>query len=229
MPPLVIAALALAAAKVVKGVIDKNKASKIDNQFTPYQVSPYAQEELATARQAYNGRMAGAATEERNIDTGQASYNDFVDRNATSGAQALALAATGQARSDKAYSDLAVKEQQNKYGLLSNLNSAYQNMTNENDKVYQSKLQKYYIDTNQKRQLNAAGDQNIWGGVSDIATNAFGPNGFGSGSGSDDSGGGFNPASMVQNNTNNTMSNTSPASAWGSNLPLWHAPINNGG
>lgn len=167
MPPLLIAGLALAAAKVVKGVVDKNKASKIDAQFQPYQKSEAAQNQLDTARQMFNGRMAGAATEERNIDTSQAAYNDFLDRNTTNGAQKLALAAAGQSRANQAYSDLAVKEQQNKYGLLANMNHAYANMIREDDKVYQSKLYKYSMDTNQKRALNESGDQNIFGGISD--------------------------------------------------------------
>lgn len=165
MPPLVIAGLALAAAQVGKGIADKVKANKIKTQYTPYQVSPYVQEQLGTARQMMNGRMNGAATEERNIDTGQASYNSFIEKNASSGAQALALAATGQSRANEAYSQLAMKEQQNKYGLLANLNQAYAAMTNEDDKVYQSKLGKYNIDINQKRALNTSGEQNIFSGL----------------------------------------------------------------
>lgn len=151
------------------GIFQNIQGNKIDPQYSPYQKSPYAAQQLGIAQQLFNGRMFGANDLERNIAASQAGYQNNVNRNATDSSQALALGGLSQGITNNAYQDLQTKEQQNKYGLLNNLNQGYQAMVSEGDKEYQDKLLKYQIDLQQKNMLKNAAYSNIFGGVGDIA------------------------------------------------------------
>lgn len=155
--------------KLLFGIHQNNLANQINPVFNQYQTSPYAKNQLGIAQQLFNAPMAGAVTEQQNIGANQANTNATVQRNATDSGQALAIAAGTQGQSNQAYSDLGVKEAQNKYSLLNNLNAGYSAMTNEGDKVYQSMLDKYKMDTEQQQQLRGAGAQNIFGAGSDLS------------------------------------------------------------
>lgn len=148
---------------MVKGIGQMNAANQINPQFTQYTASPYAKYQLGTAQNIYNGRMAGADAEERNIANSQANFNNTVQRNATDGSQVLALAAAGQGQANNAYNQLGIQEQQNKYALLNNLNSAYAANINEGDKVYKSQLDKYKMDLERQAMLEGAGAKNVFG------------------------------------------------------------------
>lgn len=155
--------------KLIFGAHQNHLANQIHPVFNPYTTSPYAKAQLGTAQSLFNAPMAGAAEEARNIQTAQANTSAGIQRNATDSSQALLLNQQSQGIANNAYSDLQVKTAQNKYSLLSNLNSAYGAMTNEGDKVYNSMLEKYGIDTQQQQQLRNSGAQNMFGAGSDLA------------------------------------------------------------
>jgi hypothetical protein len=62
-----------------------------------------------------------------------------------------------------------MREQQNQFNLLGNLNNAYGAMTAEADKVYEDQMRKYQIDSQAKAQLRQSGMGNIFGGANDAA------------------------------------------------------------
>jgi hypothetical protein len=145
--------------------------------------------------------MAGAGAGEQNLLTNQANILGNVGRNATSGSQALAVAAGVQGQTNQGFQDLALKEAQDKkqrFGIYSNVS---QLMSQEGDKVYQDKLRRYYDDLNYKRGLEGASMQNkanFWGGLDDTVQSAvslFTPGGLlaGKGGGGGGTGGGTNP------------------------------------
>jgi len=169
--PVGVGAAIGAVGAIGKGIFGANQiseANKINPIYDYYQTSPYAKMQLGMAQQLYNGRMFGAADLEKNIMANNANFNYNVGRNATSGSQAIALSALGEEQTNKELNNLAITEKQNQYSLLNNLNAAYNVMNNESYKVYQDRLNKYMIDTNQKNQLKNAGYQNLFGAIGDI-------------------------------------------------------------
>lgn len=150
------------------------KAAKDAQRMETYEESPYAKEEFNLARQLFNGRMAGASAEERNIANSNASFTNNVNRNATSSGQALALSGAGVDLANNAYNNLAIKEASNRYNLLDNLNRGYQQMINEGDKVYNSEQQKAMYDANNVQGLRNAAWQNIFNGVQGLGSTAAG-------------------------------------------------------
>jgi len=156
--------------KFIFGNKQRREGKKIKPIFNQYQTNPYAKQQLGIAQNMFNGRMAGAPQLERNIMASGANFNANVGRNATDGSQALALAAAGQGQTNQDLGNLQVQEQQNKYGMLQNLNQAYGGLINEGDKEYQSMLQKFQMDTQQKNALMGGGAQNMFGGISDLAS-----------------------------------------------------------
>lgn len=155
---------------IIKGAHQQKEANKIHPEFSYYQANPYAADQLSAAQNLYNGRMAGAASEQNNIASSQANFANNASRNASSGAQALALAAAGQGEADSAYNKLGTQESQNKVNMLQNLNQAYAANINEGDKVYQSQLNKYQLDLNRQAQLAGAGASNISGGINGLGS-----------------------------------------------------------
>lgn len=156
--------------KMIFGSKQNKLANKIKPVWSQYQTSPYAKEQLGIAKQLFSGRMAGAPQMERNILANQANFMGNVSRNATDGSQALALAAAGQGQTNQAFSDLMLKESQNKYGMLGNLNQAYGTMIGEGNKVHQSLMDKFQMDVNQKNALRESGASNIFGGLNDLSS-----------------------------------------------------------
>lgn len=157
-----------------------------------YETSPYAQNQLSTVQQMMNGRMAGAGAEEQNIQGNFANAMSGVNRNATNGAQSLAMLAGLQGNTNRAFSDLQTKENMNKQSLLGQLAYANQGMTAEGDKVYGDKLRKFNNDMNAKNALQSAAWQNkgaFWNGLSNALVGvgnmaeqgAFNKNGGGNG------------------------------------------------
>lgn len=168
---------------LIQGGKQKKLAKSINPVNTTYEESKYIKDLYGQGKNLYQGRMAGANQMEQNIRSNQANTVANVERNATSGAQALALAAGLQGNTNQAFSDLALKEaqdKQNRFGVLSNVS---QLMTQEGDKVYQDKLRKYYDDLNYKRALEGAAQQNqasFFQGLDDtaqMAVSLFSPGG----------------------------------------------------
>lgn len=197
--------------KIIEGIDQKNKANSIHPVWEQYKKSPYADQQLATEQQAYNGRMAGATDEERNIAASQSNFANSAQRNATSSSQALAMAAAGQGQADASYNNLQTKELQNKYNLLSHLENAYATEIREGDKEYNSMDEKYKMDVGQKQALDSAGTTNLFGGISGIGTGLLGVAYSGKK-------GVFSKKSSGTNTTqNNNAMNTLPVSMGGTN------------
>lgn len=112
-------------------------------QQSEYQENPLAAQYLGLSKNMFNGRMAGATEQERGIYANNANFNSQVNRNASSGSQALSLAAAGQGQADQSLQNLQLQEQQQKMGLLGNLNQAYGQSIKEGDKVYQDKVRRF--------------------------------------------------------------------------------------
>lgn len=156
--------------KIFTGFHQNHLANQIHPNFVPYTTSPYAKQQLGAAQQAYNGRMAGANDIYQGALANQANVISNVDRNATDSGQALALATGTQGNTNNTITNLGIQEGQYKASMLNNLNAGYQAMIGEGDKVNQSLLNKFQIDTNQQAGLRGAGAQNIAGGINDAAS-----------------------------------------------------------
>ena len=159
--------------KLIFGLHQNHLANQIHPFFQQYVTSPYAKDQLGDALNAYNGRIAGAADLANNIYAAGANNYANTARNATDSGQALALGMLNQGQQNDAFTNLGIQEAQNKYQLLNNLNSAYGVMRDEGDKVYQSMLQKYMMDTQQQQQLRNSASQNIFGAASDLSGGAI--------------------------------------------------------
>jgi len=125
-----------------------------------YRTSPYAQQRLGLAQNLLNARMPGATSMERNIYGNAANQMSNVNRNATSGSQALAMGAAVQGQANQSFQNLGTQEQQDYYNRSQNLASAQQGMTQEGDKVYQDQLRDYQEKQQLKNAYLAAGMQN---------------------------------------------------------------------
>lgn len=161
----------------VVGITQLGKAGKIHPEYSPYQVSQYAKDNLSNAQNAYNGRMAGATSLEQNILGNEANANAMVDRTATDGSQALAAKIANQGQSNQAFHNLQTQEAQQKYQMLNSLNMANQGLTTEGDKVYQDKLQKYQMDAQAQAALRSAGLTNISGAIGGLTGGLLGGGG----------------------------------------------------
>jgi hypothetical protein len=143
-------------------------AKKINPINATYQENPYIKNLFTEGQNLYQGRMTGANQAEQNILANQANVLSNVNRNATSGSQALATAAGVQGQTNQSFNDLAMAEAQNKQNRFGIQSQVSQLMAQEGDKVYQDKLRNYYDDLNYKRGLEGAAMQNkanFWGGL----------------------------------------------------------------
>lgn len=154
--------------KIFAGAKQNKLANQINPVFQQYQKNPLAQENLAVNKNMFYGRMPGAQKAESNIMQAQANQLANVQRGATDASQLLAMGAGLQGGTNEAFSNLAAAEGQSKAGLLTNLGQAYRGAISEGDKAYESMLQKYQIDRQDKAALRESGMQNIFGGVGDI-------------------------------------------------------------
>lgn len=152
------------------GIKQGQLASQINPVYTPYQTSQYAKSRLGLAQQMFNGRMPGAANEESNLLSSQDQTVNNLAKGATDSSQFLSLASQAQGQTDNQLQTLQTKEAQSKYGMLNNLNNAYDAMTQEGDKVYADQLQKYQMDVAQKNALRSSSAQNIYGAGSDLSS-----------------------------------------------------------
>lgn len=172
-PILAVMALAQAGISAAKGVQQSNLANKINPKYKPYKTSEYAKQRLGMAQQMYGGRMAGAGRLEDSIYTQQANTNAAINRNATSGSQALSLAGAVQGQTNQSLGDLASMEAQDKFNRGQNLNAAYEGMIHEGEKEYDDMMMKYRDDVAAKTALRASSAQN-WGNAMNGAMSAVG-------------------------------------------------------
>lgn len=155
--------------KVFSGIKQNKLANQINPVFQQYQENPLAKENLAVNKNMFYGRMPGAQKAESNIMQAQSNQLANAQRGATDASQLLALGAGLQGGTNEAFSNLAAAEGQSKAGLLTNLGQAYRGAISEGDKAYESMLQKYQMDSQAKAALRNAGQQNIFGGIGDVA------------------------------------------------------------
>lgn len=152
------------------GLKQNKLANKINPQYNPYKANPLAAQNLAQTQLMFGGRMAGAANAERNIAASGASQIGNINRNATDSAQALALASGVQGATNQAFTDLQAREQQQKVGMLDNLNRAYAMSIQEGDKEYQDMMRKYQLELEAKTALRNAGLGNMYGAINDTSS-----------------------------------------------------------
>jgi hypothetical protein len=138
----------------------KARSDAINPSDPTYKPSPYAQERLGLAQTLLNARMPGATAMERNIYGNQANQQANIERNATSGSQALAMGAAAQGQTNQAFQNLGVQEQQDYYNRAQNLSGAQAGMTQEGDKVYQDQLRDYQEKQSLKNAYLGAAIQN---------------------------------------------------------------------
>lgn len=135
---------------LVQGVVNafgsgkaNKRLDKLLGQDPQYKKNPFADARLGIAQQMFNGRMGGAAEAERNIFANQASTASNIQRNSTDAATALSYLTGLQGQTNEAVGDLQLKEAGNKQNMLGNLNSAYETMIGEGDKLYQDKVRRF--------------------------------------------------------------------------------------
>ena len=154
--------------KIFAGAKQNKLANQINPFFQQYQKNPLAQENLAVNKNMFYGRMPGAQRAESNIMQSQSNLFSNAQRGATDASQLLAVGSGLQGGTNEAFSNLAAAEGQSKAALLPSLGQAYRGAISEADKAYDSMLQKYQIDRQDKAALRESGMQNIFGGVGDI-------------------------------------------------------------
>lgn len=152
-----------AGAQALQGLSMKKQAKKINPVYTPYERSKYASEMLGLARQQLNARDPYAAAQEQAMYTTQANTTSAIQRNATDSSQVLALLSGVQGQTQAGLFNLGAQNQQNYQQRLSNLNQAQAVNIQEDDKVYNDKLQKYYLDLNMKTALQNGARQSFVG------------------------------------------------------------------
>lgn len=158
---------------IFTGVGQNRQANAINPVYQQYTPSPYAKKQLGLAETLFNAPMPGELQERQDIETSQSNFNQNVNRNATDSSQALALEALDQGVTNNAFSDLQKKKAGYNLNMLGNLNAGYQTLLNEGDKQYQSMLDKYYSDLQQKIYYKNASQQNIFGALNDLGSSAF--------------------------------------------------------
>ena len=173
MPAAVIPAAIGGITGIVKGIKSARQNSMANKVVIPdanYEVSPYAKQMLATANQFKNSRMQGAAEAEQNIMGNQANAVGSIERNATSGAQALSMVAAAQGNSNNAFGQLRQQEGADMMGKINNQNMAMQQMIGEDDKMFQDRLRKQQMAMQEKASLRGAANANFDGALKDVTT-----------------------------------------------------------
>lgn len=216
----------------ITGLFQNRKANKIKPVDVTYQTSPYAKDQYGLAKQGLNARMGGAANQEQNILASQANMMGSVNRNASDGSQALAMAAAGQAQTDQSFADMGMQEAQNRMAMMQNFNQASGVMINEGDKVYQDGLRKYDNAVAAKAALRNAAWSNIGSavnGATNMASSFMGDKGIGAGWGKKSANPGSPGLGGIQTMPGNTSINTGMIGAPGNaRIPAgmqWNAPM----
>lgn len=159
--------------KVGMGLRQNRLADRVTVPEAEYRTSPYAKAMLEDARQLMGARMPGADQVERGISGAQGNTLSSIGRNASSGAQALAMLAATQGQSNAAIGGMRQAQQQFFMQMLDNMNRANRGMILEGDKVYQSDMRNREMAMNEKNALRGAATQNFGGGLNDLTNYAF--------------------------------------------------------
>jgi len=161
------------AVKMFKGAKQNRLANKVVIPDADYNTSPYAQKILGEANRLKNSRMPGMDEAGDNILETGATTSGNIGRNATSGAQALAMLTASQGITNNSFDDL--NRTQNEYSkqMLDNWNNANQGMITEGDKVFADQVRKQKMRIDEKNALRSAATANSGGGMNDIINGLF--------------------------------------------------------
>lgn len=159
--------------KLIQGLHQNHLANKINVPEASYETSPYAKNILAEATRLKNSQMPGMSAARDNIYGNEANAIGSVERNATSGAQALATIAGISGNTNQAFQGLANQQNQYAQNQEQNYVNANQGMINEGDKVYQDRVRQQQQAIAEKNALRGAGTQNMGGGLNDLTNSAF--------------------------------------------------------
>ena len=89
-----------------------NKLNQLISQDPTYKANPIAAQRVSLAQNLLNARSPGAAYAQANIYGSEANETGNIERNATSGSQALAMGAVNEANTNKSFNDLSSQESQ---------------------------------------------------------------------------------------------------------------------
>ena len=159
----------------INSLIQGNKQKKMAGRINPVnavaEVNQPIQNLYHEGRNLYQGKAYGQNAAEQGLLTQNANFNENVNKNATSGSQAIATMAGALGSTNQGFVDLSTnagQEKTNRFGINSQVS---QLMSREQDKVYNDKLRNYYDDLNYKRGLEGASMQNkagFFGGLDDL-------------------------------------------------------------
>lgn len=160
LPAIIGGAFALGSAYLKRRKAKKQE--KLANAINPVDPSyekdnALATEALASERLGVNSRMAGASAMGRNIKQAQANQNAVIQRNATSGAQALAMGAASEGQAMQSAANLQTSEEQNTQARKQRFNGM---LITQGDKGFNDKVRKYRQDQGAKDALMGASMQN---------------------------------------------------------------------
>lgn len=168
MLPL-LASLGVGVAGAIGKMISRGKSNRdmrsLIGKDPAYTTNPLAEERLALARTLFNARMPGVLRAEGNIYQNQSNQIGSIERNATSGSQALALGTAAYGQTNDAFQNLAQQEEQDQQRRYGNLVGAQEGMIAEGDKVFQDSARRFG-DEVQLRGGIAANRANNWGDLS---------------------------------------------------------------
>jgi len=157
-----------------------NLINEINNQSL-YQPSEYAQRSLAEAQARENAKAAAVTYGEKMLGSGLANAQANVNRNASSGQQALAMGAANVGQYNQGVMDLSQTQNQYNQQAIGNTNAARGVMIGEQEKAFNSVLAKQNALQNLFAGQLGAGNAMLGQGLGTMASGLIGAAGAYSG------------------------------------------------
>lgn len=143
--------------------------NQISNQSV-YQPSEYAMKNLAEAQARENAKAASVKYGESMLSSGLANAQANVNRNASSGAQALAMGSANQGQYNQGLMNLGQLQNEYNQQALQNTSAARNTMIGEGDKAFASRRQKEDMYANLYAGQLASGNAMLGQGLSTVAS-----------------------------------------------------------
>lgn len=175
--------------------------NEINNQSL-YQPSQYAQQALAEAQARENAKAASVKYGESMLSSGLANAQANVQRNASSGQEALAMGGANQGQYNQGLMNLGQLQNQYNQQAIQNTNASRGVMIGEQEKAYNSLLAKQSALQNLYAGQLGAGNAMLSQGLGTMASGLIGAAGAYSGGSSDGSIGKPIEMSSIQGKTN---------------------------
>jgi|ERR1700677_294550 len=153
--------------KMISAGKANSQLNTLVTQNPAYKPNPIAQQRLGLATALLNARAPGVASAEANIGSAQATQQENIGRNATSGAQVIAAGAGAQGTANRAYEGLNEQEAQDYQRRYGNVSEAQQGVIQEGDKAFQDQVRRFQ-DLAQIRGAQNANRQNAWQSLSNL-------------------------------------------------------------